>query len=69
MGKKRDKANENIRMLIDELVDEKKSALNSDCPYWHTTRPCLRHENDCDSCKEDWKEQMREHLEKKYIVN
>lgn len=42
MGRKRDLANENIRLLIDELVRIKKAALGSDCIYWHEPRPCLR---------------------------
>ena len=41
MGKKRDKANENIVFLIDELVDTKFSALGCNCPYsYEKVRPC-----------------------------
>ena len=41
MGKKRDKANENIEILIGELIDARKEALGSgNCPYYNTNRPC-----------------------------
>lgn len=55
MGKKRDKANENIALLIDELVDARLSALGDNCPYCdEKIRPCSDYDNNCESCKEDW---------------
>ena len=48
MGKKRDKANENIEILIGELIDARKEALGSgNCPYYNTNRPCEENGNDC----------------------
>lgn len=69
MGKKRDKANENIEILIDELIDARKEALGaSNCPFYNTTKPCKENENDCFGCKDDYFEKMREELLEKYIV-
>lgn len=72
MGKKRDKANENIEILIDELVSERVSNLGSDCPYYSAEiKPCKckKYDNDCNWCKEQWGEDIRERLLKQYIVN
>lgn len=56
MGKKRDKANENIGLLIDELMDTRFSALGCTCPYYYKKiRPCGNYDNDCAWCKEVWK--------------
>lgn len=69
MGKKRDKANENIALLIDELMDTKFSALGSNCPYHNEKiRPCGNYDDDCAWCKEDWKAKETERLLVKYIV-
>lgn len=70
MGKKRDKANENIVLLIDELVDTKFSALGANCPYsYKKERPCSNYDDDCEWCKEDWKAKETERLLAKYYVN
>lgn len=70
MGKKRDKANEHIAILIDELVSERVSSLGTNCPHWrNSVRPCGQYNNDCAWCKEQWEEDMRERLTNKYIVN
>lgn len=70
MGKKRDKANEHIEILIDELVDTKYSALGMNCPYWNEKiRPCDNYDSDCSWCKEDWKAKETERLLAEYIVN
>lgn len=69
MGKKRDKANENIELLIDELMDTKFSALGCNCPYsYEKVRPYSNYDNDCEWCKEDWKAKETERLLVKYIV-
>lgn len=69
MGKKRDKANENIEILIDELITEKLSNLGNNCPYWRDDiRPCEKYSNDCSWCKEQWGEDKRERLLDEYIV-
>ena len=69
MGKKRDKANEHIVELIDELVDTKFYNLGSNCPYYsHVTRPCENFNHDCSECKEDWKAKETERLLAKYFV-
>ena len=68
MGKKRDKANENILILIDELIDYMKEATGSyNCPPWSKDeRQCDGY--DCYSCKEKYYENKRKELEEKYIV-
>lgn len=69
MGKKRDKANENIETLIEELVDARKEALgHGNCPYYTGQRPCEDNDNNCDLCKNNYYEEMRYELLKKYIV-
>ena len=69
MGKKRDKANENIEILIDELITEKMSNLGTSCPYWRNdVRPCENYDNDCSWCKSQWGEDKRERLLDEYIV-
>ena len=69
MGKKRDKANENIEILIDELITEKISNLGNSCPYWRNgVRPCEKYDNDCSLCKTQWGEDKRERLLDEYIV-
>ena len=69
MGKKRDKANENIEILIDELITEKMSNLGNSCPYWRNdVRPCEKYDNDCSWCKAQWGEDKRERLLDEYIV-
>ena len=69
MGKKRDKANENIEILIDELITEKISNLGNNCPYWRNyVRPCEKYDNDCSWCKAQWGEDKRERLLDEYIV-
>ena len=70
MGKKRDKANEHIEILIDELVSEKISNLGTTCPYFiESVRPCELYNSDCSLCKEQWGEDIRERLTKQYVVN
>lgn len=70
MGKKRDKANENIEILVESLIDARKDALgNAYCPYCGNGNP----ENDCENiscsdCKEKYFENMRERLLDEYIV-
>lgn len=69
MGKKRDKANENIVSLIDELIDTRKEALGNYCPYGGSGNP----ENDCEhincsDCKEKYFENMRVRVLEEYIV-
>ena len=69
VGKKRDKANENIEILIDELITEKISNLGNNCPYWRNdVRPCEKYDNDCSWCKAQWGEDKRERLLDEYIV-
>ena len=66
MGKKRDKANENIEILIDELITEKISNLGNNCPYWRNdVRPCEKYDNDCSWCKAQW-EKIKEN---DYLTN
>lgn len=69
MGKKIDKANENIISLIDEVIGARKGALGNRCPYGENGNP----ENDCEhisceECVEKCFENMRERLLKEYIV-
>ena len=69
MGKKCDKANDNIVTLIDELIDMKKSELGrGNCPYCGNNRPCEENGNDCGDCKENYFWKMREELLEEYIV-
>ena len=69
MGKKRDKANENIEILIDELITEKISNLGNSCLYcMNDVRPCEKYDNDCSWCKTQWGEDKRERLLDEYIV-
>ena len=69
MGKKCDKANDNIVILIDELISEKLSNIGNTCPYWNEdVRPCEKYGRDCSWCKEQWGEDKREQLLDKYIV-
>ena len=69
MGKKRDKANENIEILIDELITEKISNLGNSCSYWRNdVRPCEKYDNDCLWCKTQWGEDKKERLLEEYIV-
>ena len=68
MGKKRDKANENIEILIGELIDARKEALGSgNCPYYNN-RPCEENGNDCYVCKDNYFGKMEEELLEEYIV-
>lgn len=69
MGKKRDKANKNIEILIGELIDARKEALGSgSCPYYNFNRPCEENGDDCYECKENYFVKMKEGLLKEYIV-
>lgn len=70
MGKKRDKANENIVSLIDELIDARKESLGrAYCPYGGSGNPEKDCEHiSCEDCKEKYFENMREQLLKEYIV-
>ena len=70
MGKKRDKANENIEILIGELIDARRKALGSgNCPYYaRQQRPCENNDNNCDLCKDNYYEQMQTELMEEYIV-
>lgn len=45
MGKGLDKANENITILAEELIDARQSALGSgNCIYWNeNNRPCNKY--------------------------
>lgn len=71
MGKKRDKANENILELIDMLVSTEEIALGEgNCPYYaEKVRPCSTYESQCGWCKEVYFDTRKENLEKKYVVN
>lgn len=71
MGKKRDKANENIGELIEMLISAKKSALGSgNCPHAFYGQRDNKSDScdDCYGCKEQYFEDMREQLLKEYIV-
>ena len=69
MGKKRDKANENIEVLITELIDARKSVLGrGNCPYYGNNRPCEENGNDCYECKDKYFGKMEEELLEEYIV-
>lgn len=70
MEKKRDRANENIALLVDELVDARLSALGNNCPYFdEKVKPCSNYDNSCECCKEDWGAKETERLMTKYIVD
>ena len=70
MGKKRDKANEHIQMLVEELVDTKLSHLGVMCPYSkQKVRPCEKYDTDCAWCKEQWGEIEKQRLLQRYVVN
>lgn len=67
MGKKRDKANKNIEILIDELIDVRKEALgDGNCPF----QGCCPIDNSygCNECKKRYYENMRCKLLNEYIV-
>lgn len=67
MGKKRDKANENIEILIDELIEARKEALgDGNCP--HCGFCPTDNSDDCYECKKRYYENMRDELLKEYIV-
>lgn len=70
MGKKRDKANENIVSLIDELIDARKETLgNAYCPYGGSGNPENNCEHiSCNDCKGKYFDDMRERLLEEYIV-
>lgn len=69
MGKKRDKANENIEILIEELIEARKEALGTgNSPFYNTSRPCEENKNDCFDCKDNYFIKMREELLEEYIV-
>lgn len=69
MGKKRDKANENIVILIDELVDTKIYFLGDNCPYADKDyKPCIKFESNCEYCKESWGYDKKSELLEKYFV-
>lgn len=67
MGNKRDMANENIKILIEELIDARIIALGSgNCPYYEGCHQKTPH--DCGECKEKYFGKMRKHLLKEYVV-
>ena len=70
MGKRLDKANENITILVEELIDARRSALGSgNCIYWNeNNRPCDKWDRNCECCKEAYWDTKREELLNKYIV-
>lgn len=65
MGKKRDLANKHIEILIDELVDTRGSANRVQCCHLNERNKCI---HDCETCKEEYFENMRESLREKYLV-
>lgn len=66
MGKKRDKANENIKTLIDELIDARKALGDGDCPHYGFCPP--DNAEDCYECKKRYYENMRDELLAENIV-
>lgn len=70
MEKKGNKANENIEILIDEICSLKLLSFGICCPYsYKGEKHCEEFKSDCDYCKEQYVENMRENMTKKYIVN
>lgn len=66
MGKKRDAANENIKTLIDELIEARKEALGAgNCPHYGV---CPTDAENCDACKTQYYTNMRDELLAEYIV-
>ena len=65
MGRKRDLANEHIELLIDELVDTRESNNRGYCCHPDERNKCI---NDCETCKEEYFENMKENLREKYLV-
>lgn len=65
MGKKRDLANKHIELLIDELVDTRESNNIGYCCHYDECNKCI---HDCETCKEEYFENMKENLREKYLV-
>ncbi len=65
MGKKRDLANKHIEILIDELVDIRESNDRCYCCHPDERNKCS---HDCETCKEEYFENMKENLKEKYLV-
>lgn len=70
MGKKRDKANDNIEILVDVIIRERINnvGVGNCCRREDRRFCCEKYQNDCSWCKDEWGEDMRENLLKKYIV-
>ena len=57
-------ANNNISTLIDEIIALKRIAEGDDCCNYHLHPMC----KDCNECKEACYKNMKEEMQKKYIV-
>ena len=75
MGKKRDRANQNIQTLINELVSYEESYIGCNCPYKmslfgadNISKPLSCSNVGCESCKEDFFIQVNDNLGKRFIV-
>lgn len=74
MGKKRDKANENIATLVREMVGYMQGYVRDyNCPYKfnlvgaeHIKKPSVC--NDCESCKKEFWLDLESHLLDENIV-
>lgn len=70
MGKKRDKANYNIEILVDVIIRERIAnvGVGNCCRREDREYCCEKYQRDCSWCTDEWGEDMRENLLKKYIV-
>lgn len=72
MGKKRDLANQNIEMLIDEYVDTVEMYNRSNCIKYVPILGCdgnlICSDTDCDACKQQFYESIKTKLMARYIV-
>lgn len=66
---KLDKANENIELLVDYVIDLHKEINNVYCPYaWNDREKACGEHDGCDECKEEWYDHYRSSLIADYSV-
>ena len=68
MGKKRDLANEHIVELIDKIIDYESTLIRNSCPKFDCPINDNKNKIPCEECKENYLEELREEMLKKYVV-
>lgn len=65
----RKKANEAIAELIEDLIDTRKEVVGSgNCPKFYCGQSCNSENQECEDCKEQFYNEMRDELLKQYSI-